>query len=57
MIGAMPGIDVHWGLAVGVVACVVSLVLIEQTTLGFRRPHRRRQRRAPRRCKACRSAR
>lgn len=34
-IGDMPGMDVHWGFAVGVVACVVSWVLIERTTWGF----------------------
>ena len=34
-IGAMPGMEVHWGLAVGVVACVVSWVLIEKTRWGF----------------------
>ena len=36
--------DVHWGLVVGIVACVVCWVLIEKTTLGLRRAHRRRQR-------------
>jgi general nucleoside transport system permease protein len=35
MIGAMPGTDVHWGLAVGVVACVLAWLLIERTTYGF----------------------
>ncbi|ESY72487.1 ABC transporter permease [Mesorhizobium sp. LNHC252B00] len=34
-IGDMPGMEVHWGLAVGVVACVVSWVLIEKTRWGF----------------------
>jgi simple sugar transport system permease protein len=34
-IGDMPGLDVHWGLAVGVVACVISWVLLERTTIGF----------------------
>jgi ABC-type uncharacterized transport system permease subunit len=34
-VGAIPGMDVHWGLAVGVVACVASWVLIEKTRWGF----------------------
>jgi simple sugar transport system permease protein len=35
MIGSIPGMDVHWGLAVGVLACVLSWVLIEKTRWGF----------------------
>jgi len=35
MIGALPGTDVHWGLAVGVVACIVAWLLVERTTFGF----------------------
>ena len=35
MIGNIPGMDVHWGLAVGIVACLLSWVLIEKTTWGF----------------------
>ena len=35
MIGHIPGMDVHWGLAIGIVACVVSYVIIEWTTAGF----------------------
>ena len=31
----MPGMEVHWGLAAGVVACVISWVLIEKTRWGF----------------------
>ena len=34
-IGAMPGMEVHWGLAAGVAACVVSWLLIEKTRWGF----------------------
>ena len=34
-IGDLPGMDVHWGLAVGVLACVLAWVLIERTTWGF----------------------
>jgi simple sugar transport system permease protein len=35
MIGAMPGMDVHWGLAFGVVACVLLWLLMARTTFGF----------------------
>jgi len=35
MIGNIPGMDVHWGLAVGVVACLLCWLLIEKTTWGF----------------------
>ena len=35
MIGNIPGMDVHWGLAIGVLACIVSWILIEKTTWGF----------------------
>lgn len=34
-VGQMPGLDVHWGLAVGVAACLIAWVLIERTTWGF----------------------
>jgi simple sugar transport system permease protein len=34
-IGNMPGTDVHWGLAVGIVACILSWILIEKTRWGF----------------------
>lgn len=35
MMGDIPGIDVHWGLVIGIVACIVSWVLIEVTSVGF----------------------
>jgi simple sugar transport system permease protein len=35
MIGNIPGMDVHWGLVAGIVACFVSWVLIEKTAFGF----------------------
>jgi general nucleoside transport system permease protein len=35
MIGALPGADVHWGLAVGVVACILAWLVVERTTFGF----------------------
>ncbi|WP_279480122.1 ABC transporter permease [Aureimonas sp. SK2] len=34
-IGTLPGIDVHWGFAVGVLACLVSAFVIRRTTFGF----------------------
>ena len=34
-IGAIPGTDVHWGLAIGVAACILSWVLIQKTRWGF----------------------
>ena len=30
-----PGLDVHWGLAFGVVYCLVAYVLMDHTTFGF----------------------
>ena len=35
MIGRIPGTDVHWGLAVGVLLAVVLYVLMSRTTFGF----------------------
>ncbi|MGH6822927.1 MAG: ABC transporter permease, partial [Methylocella sp.] len=35
MIGNMPGMEVHWGLAIGVAACILSWILIEKTSWGF----------------------
>lgn len=35
-VGSMPiGIDVHWGFLAGIIACILSWILIEKTTLGF----------------------
>ncbi|WP_335339577.1 ABC transporter permease [Falsihalocynthiibacter arcticus] len=34
-VGKMPWVDVHWGLGVGVIACVFSWVLIERTSVGM----------------------
>ncbi|MGB0662023.1 MAG: ABC transporter permease [Mangrovicoccus sp.] len=35
-IGDMPiGIDVHWGLGVGVICCIICWVLLDRTTIGF----------------------
>lgn len=34
-VGNIPGFDVHWGLMFGILACVLSWVLIDRTTWGF----------------------
>jgi simple sugar transport system permease protein len=35
MLGNLPGMDVHYGLLFGVVACIGAYVLMEHTTFGF----------------------
>ena len=35
MIGTVPGTEIHWGLAIGIVVCVGAYVLIRHTTIGF----------------------
>ncbi len=35
LIGNIPGMDVHWGLVVGIVACILCWILIEKTRWGF----------------------
>lgn len=35
MIGSIPGTDVHWGLAVGIVLCIALHLLMSRTTFGF----------------------
>lgn len=35
MIGTLPGTSIHWGLAFGVVACLLAWVLVRHTTFGF----------------------
>ncbi len=35
MVSTVPGLDVHWGLAVGVATCVILYVIMRQTTFGF----------------------
>jgi ABC-type uncharacterized transport system permease subunit len=34
-LGSMPGMDVHWGLGYGLIACLVAWVLMMRTTFGF----------------------
>ncbi len=34
-IGTIPGYDVHWGLVLGVLLCLVFYVLMDHTTFGF----------------------
>jgi general nucleoside transport system permease protein len=35
MIGSIPGMDVHWGLVFGIVAAILSYILIYHTVFGF----------------------
>lgn len=35
MVGTLPGIGVHWGLALGVIACVIAFALLRHTVFGF----------------------
>lgn len=35
MIGNIPGTDVHWGLAAGIVLCIALYFLMARTTFGF----------------------
>jgi simple sugar transport system permease protein len=35
MVGKMPGTDVHWGLAAGIVLAIALYVLLSRTTFGF----------------------
>ncbi len=35
MLGPIPGLDVHWGLIYGLLACVVGFVLMKRTVFGF----------------------
>ncbi|AGS24733.1 ABC transporter permease [Rhizobium etli] len=35
MLGNIPGVDVHWGLVIGILACILSSILIEVTSFGF----------------------
>jgi simple sugar transport system permease protein len=35
MLGNVPGLDVHWGLALGILFCLAMYVLVRHTTWGF----------------------
>lgn len=35
MLGAFPGLDVHWGLGFGILFCIAMYVLVRHTTWGF----------------------
>jgi general nucleoside transport system permease protein len=35
MIGLIPGMEVHWGLAFGILACVLAYTLMNHTVFGF----------------------
>ena len=35
LIGRIPGLSVHWGLAFGVIACVLAYAVLNWTTFGF----------------------
>jgi simple sugar transport system permease protein len=35
MLGTLPGLDVHWGLAWGLGACLLFWLLMQRTTFGF----------------------
>jgi general nucleoside transport system permease protein len=35
MVGKIPGTDVHWGFAVGILLCIVLYFLLERTSFGF----------------------
>jgi general nucleoside transport system permease protein len=35
MIGPIPGLDVHYGLIAGIVACIAAYVLMQRTVFGF----------------------
>ena len=34
-IGTIPGMDVHWGFVVGILACLVAAFVLSRTTYGF----------------------
>jgi len=35
MLGPIPGLDVHWGLVYGLIACLFGFVLMKRTIFGF----------------------
>ncbi|MEZ5657583.1 MAG: ABC transporter permease [Burkholderiaceae bacterium] len=34
-LGTLPDLDVHWGLIIGIVACVLAWIVLERTRIGF----------------------
>ena len=34
-LGNLPGLTVHWGLGLGIIACLIAYVLVYRTTIGF----------------------
>lgn len=34
-IGSLPGLDVHWGLVVGIIACLLAYLLLRHSVFGF----------------------
>ena len=43
MVGNLPGMDVHWGFAFGIVACVLCYILMQHYRVRLFLPHRGRQ--------------
>lgn len=35
MMGSMPGLNVHWGLTLGIIICILFYILLRRTTFGF----------------------
>jgi ABC-type uncharacterized transport system permease subunit len=35
LMGNIPGMDVHWGLVIGIAACVICWIIMNHTTFGF----------------------
>ena len=35
LIGTIPGTEVHWGLVMGIIACILAYILINHTVFGF----------------------
>jgi simple sugar transport system permease protein len=35
LVGTLPGMGVHWGLACGVIACLIAFALLKYTVFGF----------------------
>jgi simple sugar transport system permease protein len=35
MLGTIPGTEIHWGLVMGIVACIAAYILINRTVFGF----------------------